>query len=219
MTSKRNLARQLSSIAGFDHPRVDLEQYKTPPDIAAHVIHVAALRGDIADRTVIDLGTGTGMFAIGAVLRGATPVVGLEIDPDALDIARTNTSAVGISGELHWIRGDVFDHPLRSVAGATVIMNPPFGAQRDNRHADRQFLAVAREIGAVSYSIHNAGSMDFVEAYAADEGGTVTDAFELTMPLPNQFDFHTAADRTISAECFRIEWDDRRIDATGSTPR
>ena len=60
MATRSHLETQLAVVAGFDDPRADLEQYPTPPGLAAHVVHVADLNGDIEDRVVIDLGTGTG---------------------------------------------------------------------------------------------------------------------------------------------------------------
>lgn len=41
------------------------------------------LQEDLAGRSLIDMGTGTGILAILASMRGAEPVTGVEIDPDA----------------------------------------------------------------------------------------------------------------------------------------
>jgi putative methylase len=85
-------------------------------------------------------------------------------------------------------------------------MNPPFGAQSGNEGADRAFLETAAAIGDVSYSVHNAGSESFVESFAEDNGGTVTDAFAAEFELPRQFDHHTTESQSIDTEVFRIEW-------------
>lgn len=216
--SKRALGGKLAVVAGFTDPATTLEQYPTPPDLAAHVVHLADLRGDIADCTVVDLGTGTGMFALGAALRGAGRVVGVELDRDALATARENESRVGTRSPVHWIHGDATRAPLRprarSAADArsaaedriTVLMNPPFGAQSDNEHADRGFLESVAEFADVSYSLHNAGSEEFVESFVVDEGRKVTDAFRATFALDHQFDHHTDDRRELDAEVFRIEW-------------
>jgi len=87
-----------------------------------------------------------------------------------------------------------------------VVMNPPFGAQSGNEHADREFLATAAETAGVSYSLHNADSEAFVESFAADNGGEVTHAFAAQFDLPRQFEFHEDDRRSITAELFRIEW-------------
>jgi putative methylase len=88
----------------------------------------------------------------------------------------------------------------------TVLMNPPFGAQVGNEHADRAFLETASEVAGVSYSIHNAGSQEFVDAFAADEDGEVTHAFRAELALPRQFDHQTSQKEVVDAEVFRIRW-------------
>jgi len=80
MATKRALAQQLGVVAGFEDPRAPLEQYRTPPELAAHLVHLADLRDDVDGRTVLDLGCGTGMLALGAALRGPDRVVGVDID-------------------------------------------------------------------------------------------------------------------------------------------
>ncbi|WP_262177569.1 METTL5 family protein [Haloarcula laminariae] len=207
MPTKRALAQQLGVVAGFDDPRADLEQYRTPPELAAHLVHRADLEGDIQDRTVLDLGCGTGMLALAAALRGPDTVVGVDIDPDPLSTARKNERKVGSTTSVSWVRADATRAPLRPpVAETTVVMNPPFGAQSGNEHADRAFLATAAELSSVSYSLHNAGSEAFVESFAADNGGEVTHAFAAEFEVPHQFDFHDEASRSIDAELYRIEW-------------
>ena len=206
--SRRTLARALETLADFADPSAALEQYLTPPEIAAHLCHQARLQDDL-EGWVVDLGTGTGMLAIAASLAGARQVVGLDIDPDALAVARENAARIDEAGKhgcLEWLRGDVTRPPL-SMTDATVVSNPPFGAQRGNRHADREFLETTRSIASVSYTIHNEGSQAFVESFAADEGGEVTHAFRAEFPIANRFAFHTEAEETLEAEVFRIEWE------------
>jgi len=200
------LAQQLGVVAGFDDPRVDLEQYRTPPEMAAHLVHTADLHGDIEGRTVLDLGCGTGMLALAAALRGPRRVVGVDIDADALATARTNRARVAAATSVAWVRGDATTPPLCPDGPTTVLMNPPFGAQSGNEHADRSFLQSASDLADVSYSVHNEGSQSFVESFVADTGGTVTHAFRASMELSHQFDFHDAASETVETEVFRIRW-------------
>lgn len=206
MATRRRLAQELGVVAGFENPSAPLEQYHTPPDLAAHIVHTADLHGDIEERTVVDLGSGTGMLALGAALRGPERIVGVEVDPAPLSTARENERRVAARADIAWIRGDATRAPL-TVHDATVLMNPPFGAQDGSEHADREFLASAAELAAVSYSVHNAGSQEFVESFAADNGGEVTHAFAAEFDLPRQFDHHTDETRAVDAEVFRVEWD------------
>jgi putative methylase len=207
MSTKSALAQRLAIVAGFEDPTASLEQYRTPPELAAHLVHTADLQGDIEDRVVVDLGCGTGMLALGAALRGPTRVVGLDVDHSPLATAKENERQVATATAVEWVRGDATAPPSCPDGPTTVVMNPPFGAQAGNEHADREFLATAADLADVSYSIHNADSEDFVESFAADNGGEVTHGFRAEFELPHQFDHHTDESRTVDAEVFRIEWD------------
>ncbi len=200
--TRRELARALADLSEFSDPDPDREQYPTPADLAAQLVHLADLRGDL-DRRVVDLGTGTGILAIGAALRGAQ-VVGLDFDASALAIARANAREAGVAGQVEWVRGTATDAGL-CAEGTTVVMNPPFGAQRASV-GDRPFLETAARIAGVSYSIHNEGSRAFVEAFADDHGGRVAEGFRADLELDRRFEFQETDSRTLAAECFRIEW-------------
>ncbi len=206
MSTKSQLTQQLGVVAGFDDPQADLEQYRTPPELAAHLVHTADLHGDIEGKTVLDLGCGTGMLALGAALRGPETVVGLDIDPSPLGTARENEQRIATTSGVSWVRADATDAPLCPDGPTTLIMNPPFGAQSGNEHADRQFLQTTSRVADVSYSVHNANSAEFVESFAADNGGTVTHAFRAEFTLPRSFDFHDEKATTIDVEVFRLEW-------------
>lgn len=201
---KRALATRLAALAGFDDPNVELEQYPTSPELAANLVHLADLSDDL-DGTVVDLGTGTGMLALAAATRNPERVLALDVDPNALDTALQNEAIISPDTEVDWLRADATQPPV-SITAATVVMNPPFGAQHGNRGADRQFLDAARAIADVSYSIHNAGSREFVEAYVEDHDGTVTHAFAAELPIDGQFEFHTSERTDLPVEVYRIEW-------------
>jgi len=205
-STRRRLAQELAVVAGFEDPQAPLEQYHTPPDLAAHIVHVADLQGDVEDRTVVDLGCGTGMLALGAALRGPERVVGVDVDPAPLSTARENEGRVGAMTDVSWVRADATRAPLWPDAPVTVLMNPPFGAQSGNEGADRAFLETAVDVADVSYAVHNAGSESFVESFAADNGGEVTHAFAAELDLPRQFEHHDEESKTIDTEVFRIEW-------------
>ena len=214
----------MARTASFSEPRIELEQYPTPSDVAAQLCHLAAMRGDLAG-SVVDLGAGTGRLALAAACHAPERVAGIEVDAAALRVARTNETRVEPPVPVSWVRGDATrpplsraafasaeqagaasDEPAGAASGVTVVANPPFGAQDGNRGADRAFLATAAELGGVSYTIHNGGSRSFVESFAADEGGRVTDAFGVELALANTFAHQTDERRTIDAEAYRIVW-------------
>jgi putative methylase len=206
MTARRALTRRLEPVRPFEDPILALEQYPTPADIAAHLCHLADLHDDVRERTVVDLGTGTGVLALAAACRSPRRVLGLEIDPDALGIARENERRVAPPMGVSWIRGDAAAAPLCPDGPTTVLANPPFGAQDGTRGADRPFLTTAATIADVSYTLHNEGSRGFVESFASDRGGYVTHAFAVEFDVDRQFHFHEQDRRSLSVEAFRIEW-------------
>jgi putative methylase len=208
---RQALERALADVADFSDPSPALEQYPTPDWLAAHLLHVATLQGDLPG-TVLDLGAGTGMLALGAALTGRPDrVLGLELDPGALAVARENEARLDPPVEVDWVRADATRPPLaereRAASPApTVVANPPFGAQDGNQGADRAFLVTASDVAAVSYTVHNGGSREFVEAFAADNGGEVTHAFGAELVLDRRFPFHDAERETVPVEAFRVEW-------------
>ncbi len=59
------------------------------------------------ERRVLDVGCGSGILAIGAALLGASPVVGIEIDPDAVEVAKENVAKNGLSESVEVLEGDL----------------------------------------------------------------------------------------------------------------
>lgn len=215
MVDRGAVARALEAVQDFPDPQAELEQYLTPPDVASHICHRAALSGDLAETTVVDLGTGTGMLALCAALYEPTRVVGLEVDRDALAVAQANERRLDPPTAVEWVQGAVGSSPLSTVE-ATVLANPPFGAQLGNRGADRAFLAAASTIGRVSYTIHNEGSRATIEAIADEYGGTVTHAFATELAIDHRFAFHTEQRHEQAAEVFRIEWTADQVDSVAT---
>lgn len=204
MVSKRALELSLSELEGLSAPSAELEQYPTPPRVAATMVHLADLNGDL-DNVVVDLGAGTGIIALGAALREPPRVVGIELDRDAILTAEANEREVAPPLAIDWIQADATGLPV-CIEGATVLMNPPFGAQYTNRHADKEFLTAAASIAAVSYSLHNVGSRAFIESFVQDHAGAITHAFETEFTLDRQFDFHKLDTWEGRVELYRIDW-------------
>lgn len=185
---RQDLTRRLAQLRGFPRPDARLEQVATPAEKASEMLWAALARGDLEARSVLDLGTGTGTLAIGAALLGASPVVGIDVDPLALEVAEANAEAQGV--QVEWLRGRLPGLP--PVQAQTVLMNPPFGAQ--TRHADRPFLAYALEILPVGGAIHlfaNGESQTFIERWALAHAVQVEERSRSRWPLPATFAHHT----------------------------
>ncbi|HII98966.1 MAG TPA: methyltransferase [Methanoregula sp.] len=198
----KNLEMMLQRLSGFTRPRASLEQYQTPAPLAARLLYHALMKGDIAGKRVVDLGCGTGILAIGAVLLGAESVTGVDIDVSALATAQENASL--LDAEVTFIAADIREG-CRDVSGGacdTVVMNPPFGAQK--AHADRPFIDCALVIAPVSYSIFNAGSAQFVQAYTAQRA-EITEKVGGAFPIKRTFAFHTKDVQEIEVEILRLQ--------------
>lgn len=195
---KRDLERTLERLAPVPRPRTDIEQYPTPAGIAAEVAYIALGRGDLEGRTVLDAGCGNGILAIAAALCGAAHVTAVDLDPEAIDVARRNARTAGV--EVEWHVADI-----RAVGSSveTVLMNPPFGSQR--RHADLPFLDRALDLGQVVYSFHNAKTARFILRRIEVRGGTVTDRIEYSFPIARTFPFHRDEERRVPVVLVRVE--------------
>ena len=195
---KVQLERILQSLEPVPRPRPTVEQYSTPAPIAAEVLYFAHGKGDIATQSVVDLGCGNGVLAIAAKLLGAARVVGVDSDPDALDVARRNGEVAKV--DVEWRRADV--RTVREPV-ETVVMNPPFGSQR--RGADRPFLASALACGKVVYTFLNTKAEGFVRRRIESAGGRITDRSEYRFPISRTFEFHRDSVRPIDVIFYRVE--------------
>jgi putative methylase len=83
----------------------------------------------------------------------------------------------------------------------TVVMNPPFGAQKASA-GDRAFLRKAVEIANVVYSIHNLGSEGFIRRIV--EPCTIEEIYRIKFPLKRCFAFHSKDVKIIEVELYRI---------------
>ena len=58
-------------------------------------------------RRVLDVGCGSGILSIGAALLGAEEITGVEIDPDAVEVARENAAQNGLADRISIRQGDL----------------------------------------------------------------------------------------------------------------
>lgn len=200
---KKHLEIALQRIPRHPKPKQDLEQYATPATIAADVLWNACSLGDIEGKKVVDLGCGTGIFAIGAALLGAREAVGVDIDPDATVVAEVQAKEMEVGENTRFISTDV---RYFAENADTVIQNPPFGAQKAHRkEADRIFLAKAMDIAPVVYSFHLAETKEFVEKFVESLGASVTHRFCYRFSIPHTYAFHTREKAEFEVVVLRIE--------------
>lgn len=182
---KRELEIFLEKIPDFSEPKIIFEQYKTPATIAADVLFHAFSFGDIQNKVVLDLGCGTGIFSVGSVLLDAKKVIGTDIDKESISIAKKFSEEHNIS-----VHFQVMDISKVDITADTVLMNPPFGAQKKNLHADRIFVKKAVEQASVVYSLHLEHTVPFVQKLFASLGAESTVVKSYDFKIKGRFFFH-----------------------------
>lgn len=200
--SKGALAKTLSKLKVFEAAKAQYEQYSTDSEIAAEIIWQANILGDFADKKVVDLGAGTGILGIGALLLGAKEVVFVEKDQEALTLAQENCDGLqhNIKGKALFFNKDICEF---SHNADTVVMNPPFGTKQ--QHADKTFLEKAFSIASTIYTFHKTTTRRFVEAIAKDHFFRITHTWNFEFPLKATMRFHEQRIKRITVTAFRLQ--------------
>lgn len=186
ITKKKHLEMAIQKVPKHPNPKVDLEQYSTPATIAADLLWNAYSLGDIADKKVMDLGCGTGIFAIASKLLGAASAIGVDIDRDSIDLASS------YCGDVDFICSDICDLE-NDFDVDTIFQNPPFGSQKNaKKGADLKFISKAVELSPkVLYSFHMASTEEFLIIYFEKNDLEITHIFRYNFPIPKIYEFHT----------------------------
>lgn len=76
----------------------------------------------LGGKTVLDYGTGSGILAIAAVLKGARETIGVDIDPQAIAAARAN--AIQNNVDIAFSTTDTVLHYVADITLANILANP-----------------------------------------------------------------------------------------------
>lgn len=191
ITRKKHLEMKLQSVPYHPNPNVDLEQYTTPSIIASDLLWNAYGLGDVESKNILDLGCGTGIFAIASILLGANFSVGVDIDSNSIDVARDYSKKLGLDN-ISFVCEDVCDFGCDDNID-TIFQNPPFGSQKNAKKGqDIKFVKKACQFKAkVLYSFHMASSEEFLINYYSDNNLEISHLFRYKFPIPKIYDFHT----------------------------
>ena len=195
--SKRQLEIQLGKLKILQKPNLKLEQYPVSPEVASELLYLAGFENNDLDGRVIDLGTGTGRLAIGAALMEAKEIVGVDVDEQALALAKENAETAEV--EVGWIQSDI-----EKIKGKfdSVIMNPPYGTR--TIHADTGFLEKAFQLAPVVYSIHKSSTREFLFQFVTRSGWKVDQVRSMRMEIPHLFQFHEKKRATVEVDLYRL---------------
>ena len=125
---------------------------------------------------VLDVGTGTGILAMAAVLLGADEALGIDIDDEAVRVANENIAKNGLGGRISIRRGNLMDgidyEPdiivANLMADLVIMLSPAAAAQLGpgGMYITSGILDVKEEI--VKKAIEDAG-FDIIEVLADGE--------------------------------------------------
>ena len=205
--NKKQLAIFLSKLAVFDDPDIKKEQYPTDSEIAGDVLWHIHMHGGIEGKIVADLGSGTGILGIGALMLGAKKVYFVDEDEGAFTILEKNVNFVettfdaDLRGSIKMITKDVekltdedFDEKIDF-----VIQNPPFGTREE--HADTLFLETAMRLAPRIFSFHKSSTMDYILRKLSEGGFAPQMVLNYQFPLKKTMAHHTKRIERIAAFC------------------
>ena len=202
--SKSTLAILLSNLEGFNEPKIKQEQYLMDSEVGASALWNANLLKDIKGKVIADLGCGTGVLGIGALLLGAKYVFFIDSDEKSLETAKDNVLKVKSEsyrlGKSSFICKDVGTLEIKV---DVVLQNPPFGTKV--RHTDIVFLEKAMKIAPIVYSFHKSESKAFLHRFSFKNNADITHIWDFKFPLKATFSFHRRQIHRINVSCFRFK--------------
>ena len=200
----KHLAIRLSKLTAHPCRDVTLEQYATEGDLAAYWMLAVDQLDGFEGKVVADLGAGNGILGIGALLLGARRVVFVETDEDALEVLRSNVASLedDLPDRADVVAGHVGldDLPLDDVD--LVVMNPPWGVQRER--ADRPFLDVAFTSAGLAVHLLHSDRASHVEAMAASHDWEAEAVLRTEFRLPPTYEHHAKRTGTTDVQCWRF---------------
>lgn len=194
----KKLQGYLESAEVFENPKILLEQYPTTPHIAAIMLHEIQTKfGDIDGCSVLDLGCGCGILSIGSVMLGASYVLGIDVDEEALEICQKNLEDFEIFN-VDLLQQDIENicpnsqdttEKLLSKKFDSVIMNPPFGTKKNGIDMEfvRTGLLMARN---AVYSLHKSPTREYIKKKAKEWGVTIDILGQFKFNIKNTFKCH-----------------------------
>ncbi len=185
--NRKTLAIELSKLKKLASFNPYLEQYQTDSEIAAEMLWIAYMNGDINNKTIADFGSGNGILGIGALILGAKKVFFIEIDKKSIDLLKSNLNSNPNFNENDYevLNIDIKDFKKHV---DTVVENPPFGVQKV--HSDKIFLETAFKYSEKVYSLHKIESIDFIKDLSEEFDFDVNSVLNMKFIIKKSMHFH-----------------------------
>jgi len=202
--TQKTLAVELSRLASFKDASTNLEQYSTESNVAAELIWDANNFNLIKDKTIVDLGAGTGILGIGCLLMGAKHVIFVEKDSKAIQILKTNLKHIEtlyeITGTYEIIHTDIV---MFNKSADVVIQNPPFGTKTKN--IDAVFLEKALFLAPTVITMHKTTTEQYIQDIISKKGFTIIRNYHFKYPLKKTMPQHKQAIEYINVSGWLLE--------------
>src|SRR5215470_17555275 len=95
----------------------------TPWVIVDAMLGLADIR---ADDVVFDLGSGDGRLVIEAAARFGSRGVGIELQPELIELANAGAKKEGVADRVKFIQGDLFETDIREATVVTLYLLPQY---------------------------------------------------------------------------------------------
>ncbi len=206
------LESDLQGLDVFRNPKSSLEQYCTPPRLAADIIHAVDEDIHLSGKAVLDLGCGCGILGLGCAIVGANKVLGVDIDDEAITVAKQNRDRFSIYGEtVSFIQQDVQKLIGDSLpAGLNkfdiVITNPPFGIRAlHSKNIDQCFVRKGLEFAGIVYCIHKSSIRKFWIDKAKELNASVDFLIqEVSFTIDRTYRFHKHDEHDIVVDLMKF---------------
>jgi SAM-dependent methyltransferase len=93
----------------------------TPQIVVDRMLELAELK---SDDIVYDLGSGDGRVVITAAQKFGVRGVGIELDPDLIQVARANAEAAGVADRVEFRQADIFETDFSEATVVTLYLLP-----------------------------------------------------------------------------------------------
>ena len=128
---------EVPGLKGRIHPRYGVYL----PTRADYVELLLAVTDLASGRSVLDLGTGTGVLSFVLLQHGAERAVGVDVDPRAVACAAENAGQLGLSSRFVALEGTLYGAPLAAHLeggrAGLVVCNPPWLPEAPKTRLDR----------------------------------------------------------------------------------
>ncbi|CAG9319297.1 unnamed protein product [Blepharisma stoltei] len=195
--------QQICPVQDFDgRPTIDLEQYTTPPRLAAEMISTIQYDfDDIEGKIVADFGCGCGILSAGCLLMEPDTLYAVDVDMKCIEITQMHLEEVdGIVEYLHCNINEQMD--LKGRVIDTVITNPPFGTRVQG--ADLGFVVAGLKAANVVYSLHKTSTRENLRKKAREMGANGEVVSSVSFALPKMYKMHKKKSVDIEVDFWRF---------------